>query len=164
MNQEEFWEKRLRETKSRGKPIHEATARCGKGVWEKSQVEQQVIIRQIIQPCDSVLDAGCGVGCLVPLLPDNGCTYLGVDFARCLIEEARLQYPEKEFQVANLLDLSQFNKQQFNLTICRGIEGAICGGQGPSIWHQMKEEMERVSELILLMYQFSPTESKIIVC
>lgn len=51
----------------------------------------------------TVLDIGCGNGKLVSGLPD-GVTYLGTDFSKTLLEEARRLYPDHEFILGNVID------------------------------------------------------------
>ena len=158
-----FWEERLAETKKKNWPIYRAIARTHSDeIWEKAQEEQRVLLHRFIQPYSTILDAGCGVGAAVPLLPDNESTYLGIDFAECLVKEARLQHPEKEFQVTNLLDLCCFSEDQFDFTFCRGVQGIVSGRLGNDTWLSMKEELKRISKRLLLMSQFSPTEWELI--
>ena len=55
----------------------------------------------------AVLDLGCGFGDFYGFLKQrlgNGFTYCGVDINPRFIEVARDQYPEAEFQVANIMD------------------------------------------------------------
>lgn len=52
-----------------------------------------------------VLDAGCGVGRLLPHLAGRGCTVEGVDLSPGMVARARADHPEFPAQVASLDDL-----------------------------------------------------------
>lgn len=51
----------------------------------------------------AVLDIGCGNGKLVSGLP-RGVEYLGTDFSKTLLNEARRLYPNNEFILGNVID------------------------------------------------------------
>ncbi len=54
-----------------------------------------------LQPGESVLDLGCGNGKLVSSLP-TGANYLGVDFSKTLLDEAKQLFPTHEFVYGDL--------------------------------------------------------------
>lgn len=51
----------------------------------------------------SVLDIGCGNGKLVSGLP-KGVNYVGTDFSKTLLEEAKKLYPKHDFRLGNVAD------------------------------------------------------------
>lgn len=65
---------------------------------------------------DSVLDVGCGNGRLIENLVNKQVSYLGIDNSEELIKLASLNYPERNFQVLDILKTETLN-QKFNLVI-----------------------------------------------
>jgi trans-aconitate methyltransferase len=67
-----------------------------------AEILRQIAARRAAQPL-RILDAGCGNGRLAEWLPAaERARYLGVDFSRAAIEEARARAPEAKFMVADL--------------------------------------------------------------
>ncbi len=56
-----------------------------------------------LKPGQSVLDIGCGNGKLVSGLP-KGVKYLGTDFSKTLLKEAKKIYPDREFRFGDVVD------------------------------------------------------------
>lgn len=67
-----------------------------------------------LQKNQAILDLGCGNGRLLGLLKDYQPDYKGIDYSAKLIEEAQIKWPNYDFQVADITDLS-FLKQKFDL-------------------------------------------------
>lgn len=59
----------------------------------------------------SVLDVGCGVGYLYPLLRSKASTYKGIDSSPYMIEIAKSYFPSGCFEVGDAYDLSKEPKQ-----------------------------------------------------
>lgn len=55
----------------------------------------------------SVLDIGCGNGKIVSGLP-KGVEYIGTDFSRTLLAEAKRLYPDHEFRMGNVVEASHW--------------------------------------------------------
>ncbi len=64
-----------------------------------------------LQDGQEILDLGCGNGRLLDLLKDYKINYLGLDNSEKLINEAKSRWPNQNFQVADVLDLSFLNKK-----------------------------------------------------
>jgi 2-polyprenyl-3-methyl-5-hydroxy-6-metoxy-1,4-benzoquinol methylase len=60
-----------------------------------------------LEPGQSVLDIGCGNGKLVSGLPE-GVAYVGTDFSKTLLEEAKQLYPTHDFRFGNVVDLNHW--------------------------------------------------------
>ena len=65
---------------------------------------------------DSLLDVGCGNGRLVENLKNRQIDYLGVDSSEELIKLAKVNYPDNNFLVTDVLNLNTINKK-FDLVI-----------------------------------------------
>jgi SAM-dependent methyltransferase len=76
-------------------------------------------------PSGDVLDLGVGTGRTVPFLFPQARTYVGIDYARAAIEEARTNFPEADLRVMDARDLSAFADSSFDLVLF-GYNG-ICG-------------------------------------
>lgn len=67
----------------------------------------------------SVLDFGCGVGRLAPVLQAVGLQYTGVDVSPVAIEQARTAYPEAKFEVADVV--SHASHRRFDLVVIHSV-------------------------------------------
>lgn len=63
------------------------------------------LLVQYITPDDKVLDLGCGNGRLLQIFEDQDIEYIGIDNSEKLIKIAKEKYPQKNFQVADALNL-----------------------------------------------------------
>jgi len=64
---------------------------------------------QKLQSGQSVLDIGCGNGKLVSGLP-AGVKYLGTDFSKTLLSEAKRLYPHRDFRFGNVAESKHWAK------------------------------------------------------
>jgi len=56
------------------------------------------------QPGERVLDLGCGTGHLTAVIAERGAETIGIDASPAMIEQARLNFPTLQFEVADGLD------------------------------------------------------------
>src|SRR5688572_5696278 len=90
----QYWKERL-EQAQRGH-LHHAVFRCPLDRWQRIEARHSEILARLIGPTDSVLDAGCGYGRLLDLLPATWRGgYLGVDLSPDLIRLAECRLPER---------------------------------------------------------------------
>ena len=66
----------------------------------------------------SVLDLGCGNGRLLEAFIDTEIKYLGVDNSSELIKLAKTNYPEREFIIADMLELEKVPNNNFDFIFC----------------------------------------------
>ncbi|MDD5569398.1 MAG: class I SAM-dependent methyltransferase, partial [Candidatus Pacebacteria bacterium] len=74
-------------------------------VREKGWREMEFLFKDFIKPDDFVLDLGCGNGRFYEAFRDNKADYIGTDPSEKLIEIAKKNYPEADFQVADAFSL-----------------------------------------------------------
>lgn len=67
-----------------------------------------------IKKNQKILDLGCGNGRLIELIDNYQVDYLGVDYSKELIKEARKKHPNYSFKIADAVNLP-FNKNDFDL-------------------------------------------------
>ncbi len=77
------------------------------------------ILRGLVSPEDSLLDAGCGYGSLAGVLP--ACAYRGVDVIEDFIQEARRRRPECVFTLQDILA----EEEQCDWTVMIGALGTM---------------------------------------
>lgn len=148
---EEFWQSRLIKASAAGNP-YQALLHCSPEVWSKLQNAHKKILADLLKPRPAwkILDAGCGLGLFLDILPGGvDITYTGVDFVADFITAAAQRYPTRRFIKADLKSL-QFGNNEFDLVICRGVEGVVTGQLGRSVWKQIEAELLRVAPVLAL--------------
>ncbi len=58
------------------------------------------------QPGERILDLGCGTGHLTQKINDSGAQVMGMDKAESMVEQARQNYPDLQFLVADATDFT----------------------------------------------------------
>ena len=132
-------------------------------VWHSTKAEQEMVLekcRKVLAdqfnsmfptPIHfSVLDAGCGIGFLVPALDRKEIEYTGLDLSEELIAICKTTYPDKNFQVGDLLQLP-FLDGTIDVAVCRGVQGATISTYGQDHWNMIQRELLRVAKALLLI-------------
>lgn len=68
--------------------------------------ERKAVERYFTESNASVLDVGCGSGRVSKLLHERGFDVVGIDVSESLVEQARSLFPEIEFRVEDVRDVS----------------------------------------------------------
>lgn len=113
---EEFWQFRLDEA-LRMKEPHRAIYNCSDKVWSNVQKFTKTLIEIYIQPKNTVIDVGCGIGSIAEYIKNY--LYIGVDKCQCFVEFARKMYPHHTFEVTDILKYELTNK--FDWIIARDV-------------------------------------------
>lgn len=158
---ERFWRRRLNQ-------MHARERHCECAVWDVSidhfrrHLElTRPLLRQHLRAGQRVLDAGCGVGSLYPLMPD-GVDYWGVDLSPDFVEIARFRHPEARFDRQDLNDLSVYADGCFDWAVCRSVEGMIRENLGGKVWGRMRGELLRVAKKVLLLSYDEPVTAEVL--
>ena len=143
-----YWKERI----EKAQETHHSVFLCGINRWNNICKEHRAILHRTIGPSDSVLDAGCAYGRLLDLMPRawHG-DYHGIDLSPDFIEKAKRSYPEREFTVGDLRDLSRFSDKQFKWGILVSIRPMVKRNLGNDEWSKMESELTRVCENLLYL-------------
>lgn len=146
-----FWRERIEYAQSRNQ-IRESVFRCTDDEWNETERRQRERLAASIGPSDSVLDAGCGYGRLLDLMPkDWQGPYLGVDLSPDFIALARKLHPGRSFRNLDLRDLREICSQSFNVAIASSIKGMVTDNLGKDAWAAMEAELNRVAGRLLVL-------------
>jgi ubiquinone/menaquinone biosynthesis C-methylase UbiE len=147
---EEFWAERLVNAKSMGE-IHRSVYHCSLGQWEEIEKNHRKILADYIKPSDSILDAGCGYGRLLTLLPESWQgKYLGVDLSSDFVKQAKELHPDRLFAVCNMTD-TKLDRLSFDWAICISIRQMILSNRGEEDWQAISRELHRVAKRVLIL-------------
>lgn len=172
----EFWKHRLATAKDMRRAIWDGTD----AEWDAMNALHRVELSQQLNPGDSILDAGCGYGALLDLLPSwwrGG--YCGIDISPELVERARLMHPDRRFGVCDLRHLhyrglceqcgwphpaglmlftgacpscgcKQWVPFQFDIAVCRMVR-SMFQRHLPGEWKWAEMELKRVARRVLIL-------------
>jgi cyclopropane fatty-acyl-phospholipid synthase-like methyltransferase len=144
----EYWRLRL----VRSEEPHHTVFKCSSDKWKMICDKHKEILENTIRPKDSILDAGCGWGRLIELLPHWWIgDYLGIDISPDLIEKARVDYPRREFIVGNLTDSIQLVDGEFDWVIMISMRPMIIRNLGQAYWDLINTKLKCFSDRILFL-------------
>lgn len=147
----EYWARRLEEARLRG--LHMAVYECTEVQWGRIEDRHREILARHIKSGDTVLDAGCGYGRLVELLPE-GVNYVGVDLCPQFIHLARKNQTSSHvnFHVGDLRQLpAAITNQCYEWGILVSVKYMVIRNCGKEVWQQMETNLRRVCEKLLFM-------------
>ena len=144
-----YWGLRLKRASER----HQAIFRCPIDRWKRIEEKHKKILAETIHCQDSILDAGCGWGRLLELLPENWeGTYLGIDIAPDFIDLALGQYNYHSFIVGDLRSLPNWISDKFyGWAILISMRPMVIRNLGQGQWDKMESEIRRVSRKLLYL-------------
>jgi SAM-dependent methyltransferase len=156
----EFWRGRIdaAKTAERSCPVRDAVAQFGEQQWADYASRAKNILTKYIAPGSRVLDMGCGLGDLYPLMP-QGVIYEGFDLVPEFIAEARRCYPTGKFYVADLCNpetLSFIRSNSFDVVVGANILGTVGYAMGEQAWGKVMCELARLT-LTVLFFSYQHT-------
>lgn len=150
----DYWKERLDAAKKRGN-LWEAVYMVFEHVFEESKGRWRKILAREIKPTDAVLDAGCGWGRLLELMPKEWeGMYYGIDISPEFIEMAKKTYPTRNFLVYDLRRLSEITHFQpglFDVAIIGSVKGMVLNNMGPVEWAKIEAQLDRVAKRSLVL-------------
>lgn len=135
-----YWKRRL----ERARELHHAVFICPKDRWERIEEAHRKVLSEIVNRDTSILDAGCGYGRLLDLLPDswNG-TYCGLDISPDFIARAKKEHPGENFIVADVRDIHF--PSQFDLAIAISFRPMVKRNDEEA-WKKIEERLKALSK------------------
>lgn len=156
-----YWKCRLDEVEASGKPLHHAIFVCTLERWNRIAAVHRRILYQLVNSGDRILDAGCGWGRLLQLLPeewiDSGHVsdrYYGIDLSPDFIDFARrlhgLEWYDR-FICSDLLDFNLDKLGNFDWVIVVSMRPMITRNLGEKIWLELQAKLLTVAPRLLLL-------------
>lgn len=149
----EFWHDRLKQVRRSGLPLYRAVYEITEDRWKETEDRNRVALKACVKSNDKILDAGCGWGRLVKLLPASWRgTYVGVDVSPEFIGMARETYKkdvDKRFIVGDLRALP-FKDKEFDVVVACSVRGMILR-HCPEQWALIEKELNRVTDRVLYL-------------
>ena len=155
-----YWEQRLRTAAE----LHHSVFRCPLDRWLRIEAKHREILAKLIKPDAALLDAGCGYGRLLTLLPtDWRGPYLGVDLSPALIAKARELHPRRalnHFVVGDLRNLrltsvvpagDYLGMYRWDYAVLISVRPMVRRNCGDEIWAAMEREIRRVAKKLLFL-------------
>lgn len=151
ISDEEYWANRLKA--SWDTELHHSVFKCSIEKWRKIEDAHRVLLADTIGMEESVLDAGCGYGRLLSLLPRKWKgDYLGVDLSPAFIEFASKRYPKSEFVVGDLRNLpAEATRKKFDWAVVISIRPMVIRNLGREEWDKMESQLLSVASRILVL-------------
>lgn len=144
-----YWRSRL-QTAPYG-CLHHAVFKCPKERWQRIEEEHRAVLAAQVEDTDCVLDAGCGYGRLLDLMPRTWTGgYIGVDLSPDFVLLAQQRYQLRQFLVGDLRKLP-FRDFEFDVAVLVSIRPMVRRNLGEAAWLEMQAELNRVSERLLFL-------------
>jgi ubiquinone/menaquinone biosynthesis C-methylase UbiE len=156
----EFWRERLQSARE----PHHAVFVCPKVRWDAIAANHRAILARHVRPTDRVLEAACGWGRLLDLMPaDWGGWYRGVDLSPDFVAMAERKYPGKSFLVGDLRALPEIWSGLFDWAVMISLRGMVIREQGAAEWDRIERELRRVAKRLLVLEYDEGEEGVVIV-
>lgn len=162
-----FWKDRL----DKAEQLHHAIFRCPLEKWQAIEKRHRKILDDVIVDTDSILDAGCGWGRLLELLPkDHRGVYTGVDLSPDFLDLALRRHPNQVFKIGDLRNLSAIREDlrfsggnfQYDWAILISIKPMVIRNEGQEIWDVMEAELRLTANRVLLLEYDENDEGEIL--
>lgn len=160
----DYWKRRLSSVSEMN--LHHSIFKCPHKEWNRIEEKHKRILKRYINPKDLVIDAGCGYGRLLNLMPDkwikyqnsiNNTGYLGIDLSQDFVQLAREKHPNFEFctedvtkKEFHLLDFCE-DGPIYDWAICVSIRPMMIRNLGQEVWDQVEENLHKLANKILYL-------------
>ena len=153
-----FWAERLAKAETQ----HHAVYRCTLEKWMEIAERHRALLARVVQPTWKVLDAGCGWGRLLNLLPNDWHgEYIGVDISPDFVQLARVTYPGREFVCWDLKEFSKYKPQiEADICITVSLRRMIIREYGEAEWQRMLNAL-RIRALRFLHLEYDEPDGEL---
>ena len=146
-----YWRRRLLQARHGG-CIHHAIFKHPLDSWRRIEERHRHILAKHVGPCQSVLDAGCGWGRLLTLMPPTWRgVYVGVDISPDFIAMAEEQHPDRSFLCADLRTWQKSGPLIFDWAVMISMRPMIKRNLGDVEWGIIEGNVRRVAAKILYL-------------
>lgn len=154
-----YWKKRLETATDR----HQAIFRCDLARWRRIEDKHRQILARTIGNIDSILDAGCGWGRLLDLMPKQWYgSYIGIDISPDFIDIARKTYPTRVFKQGDIADPKRFaTRIRYDWAICISMRPMIRRNLGDEYWDTVQANLLTLTNRILFLEYDEQDEGEI---
>ncbi len=158
----EYWKHRLSRAIANAE-IHKAVFNCATETWKRIEHKHRAILQHHIQPHHSVIDAGCGYGALLNVLPGDWYgDYLGIDLSPDLVAHAKADHPQRMFWVGTLETalpqvLQTLTADPFDWIIFRSVRPMIKRELGVGAWDLVAAAARPVGKKFLFL-EYDPQD------
>lgn len=125
--------------------------------WDKVKECQKELFEKFLH--GKVLDAGCGIGRTIEIMPDDVTKFIGIDISPDFIEEAKRRYPEGDFRVMNAKKTT-FKDNEFDWVVAAGMGGHPKDPHS-DFFTELKGELIRIGRSVIFLWLSKPTEFNI---
>lgn len=143
-----FWQQRMAESPDARRIIWDGTDQQ----WDQMEKRHRELLERTVQPSWSVLDAGCGYGRLLGMMPKlwHG-FYVGLDVSPDLIQMARNHWPGKSFSVCDLTQPLPLWAPKFDIAVCVMLRHMLRTHAGEEVWQKVKANiLQRADRMLCL--------------
>ena len=78
----------------------------------------QIVNRTTPTSASVILDVGSGTGHHVAKMSEKGLNAMGIDNSQAMIQQAKQNYPQYDFQLGSALDINQYQNNSFTHILC----------------------------------------------
>lgn len=137
-------------TKRMKAPEHHAIFLCPEDRWLRIEAKHREILKRVVKPDTAILDAGCGWGRLLTLMPEHWRgRYLGVDVSPDFVLLANQRYPDRDFLCADIL--KGIGREGFDLAVMVSIRPMVKRHMGEAAWERMEREVRKCAKRLLYL-------------
>lgn len=131
--------------------FHHSIFLVDKSTWQRIEDKHREILKTVLTPWSSVLDAGCGYGRLLTLMPQTWeGKYLGVDLSPDFVDLAKRNHRLHNFVVGDLRHLPVADVK-FDFGVLISIRPMIKRHLGEEEWAKAEAELRRVCRQLLYL-------------
>lgn len=147
----DYWRRRLLQAQHNGQ-LHHAIFKNPLGEWRRIEAKHRQILAETVGPCQSVLDAGCGWGRLLELMPPTWRgVYVGVDISPDFVKMAEERHPDRSFLCADLRSWRRSGPLIFDWGIMVSMRPMVRRNLGDDAWAEIEANIRACCDKLLYL-------------